>query len=52
MELLFSVFSYYIIDRSINNQTGAARIKVKHDIDRENNFLPRIERTRIIENPL
>ena len=34
MELLFSVFSYYIIDRSINNQTGGARNKVKHDIEK------------------
>ena len=32
--MLFSVFSYYIIDRSINNQTGAARNKGKHDIEK------------------
>ena len=39
MELLFSVFSYYIIDRSINNQTGEARIKVKHEFYLELNAL-------------
>ena len=32
--MLFSVFSYYIIDRSINNQTGAACNKGKHDIEK------------------
>ena len=39
MELLFSVFSYYIIDRSINNQTGGARNKVKHDIEKKTFYL-------------